>query len=133
MTWGAEQLDRIGRAPELTITTARGDGSLPRPVPVWVVRVDDAVYVRTWYARDTGWYGRATAAGRARIRVDGYEGEVGVRRVGADSTSLRSRIDTAYRDKYGGSGGMTSHAAAASTLRLDCAPETADPSPVRPA
>lgn len=36
--WPAADLDRIGSADELEITTRRPDGSLRPYVPIWVVR-----------------------------------------------------------------------------------------------
>jgi hypothetical protein len=39
--WSPDELDRIGGAEELQIAARRRDGSLRRPVPIWVVRVTD--------------------------------------------------------------------------------------------
>ena len=36
--WTQNQLDRIDGAQELTLASARGDGTLRRPVTMWVVR-----------------------------------------------------------------------------------------------
>ena len=69
--WSAEELERIGTAQELRISTSRADGTLRREVPIWVVRVSGHVYVRTWYRRDNGWFGHAVDSRRARIRVPG--------------------------------------------------------------
>ena len=44
--WTAADLDRIGSATELEITTRRADGSLRPYVPVWVVRVGDELFAR---------------------------------------------------------------------------------------
>jgi MFS family permease len=45
------ELDRIGRAEELHITTTRPDGSLRTWVPIWVVRAGDDLIVRSTAAR----------------------------------------------------------------------------------
>jgi hypothetical protein len=55
--WSPDELERIGTAEELQITTSRADGTLRREVPIWVVRASGQVYVRTWYRRDNGWFG----------------------------------------------------------------------------
>jgi hypothetical protein len=36
--WTAEELDTIGAAEELELAPRRDDGTLRKPVPVWVVR-----------------------------------------------------------------------------------------------
>jgi hypothetical protein len=116
-SWSERELQLIDRARELDIAVRRGDGTLRRWTPIWVVRADDRVYVRTWYRRDTGWFGAVLRSGRARIRVPGLEAEAVVTEVG----ELRERVDAAYRDKYGdaGSASMVGDEAAATTLRLD--------------
>lgn len=98
----------------------RADGTLGRWTPIWAVHVADAVYVRTWYRRDTGWFGRAVSTGCARVRVPGVEVEVRVEDVGVGPSGLRDSVDDAYRDKYGGgsTGNMVGDDAAATTLRL---------------
>jgi hypothetical protein len=122
-SWTPDQLNVIESAHELEITTARPDGALRRWVPIWVVRADTDIYVRTWQLRETGWFGRAVRSGRARVRVPGCEADVEVTQVGTGDDGLRAAVDAAYRDKYGGDGGsvgrMTGEEAAASTLRLD--------------
>lgn len=123
-TWSPCELERITVADELHIAVGRSDGTLRRWTPIWVVCVDGQTYVRTWYRRDTGWYGAALRSHRARIRVPGLEADVGVEDVGVEdvgdeAAGLRGTVDTAYRDKYGsGSSSMVAAAAAATTLRL---------------
>lgn len=43
-SWTSDELARIGDATELTIQTQRPDGTLRRPLPIWVVRDGDRVY-----------------------------------------------------------------------------------------
>jgi hypothetical protein len=124
--WAPEQMDRIDTADELQIAVRRGDGSLRRRLPIWVVRVGDAVYVRTWHRRDTGWFGQVLSTRRARVRVPGVEVDVTVEDVGEGPADLHAVVDAAYRAKYARYGrssldAMVADAAAASTLRL--APE----------
>jgi hypothetical protein len=119
--WTGPDLQRIEASGELEIAVKRPDGTLRRWTPIWVVCADDRVYVRTWYRRDTGWFGNALRSGRARIRVPGLEADVVVEDVGAGPSGLRGSIDDAYRGKYGdaGSTSMVGDQAAATTLRLD--------------
>ena len=121
VTWTPDELQRIGGAHELEITSRRADGALRRWVPVWVVSTGGQVYVRTWYRRETGWFGQVLASHQARIRVPGLEADVAVEDVGAGTPELRAEIDDAYRAKYGRRGGterMVTDEAAAATLRL---------------
>jgi hypothetical protein len=119
--WTPGEAGRIAAARELEIASRRADGALRRWVPIWVVTVDGQVYVRTWYRRDTGWFGHVLAAGRARIRVPDLEREVVVDDTGEGPSGLRAAIDAAYSAKYGPGGGterMVAAEAAATTLRL---------------
>ena len=121
VTWTPDELQRIGGAPELEIASRRADGVLRRWVPIWVVSTGGQVYVRTWYRRETGWFGQVLASHRARIRVPCLEADVAVEDVGAGTPGLRAGIDDAYCAKYGRFGGterMVADEAAAATLRL---------------
>jgi hypothetical protein len=121
IAWNAEELQQIGAARELEIASRRADGTLRSWVPIWVVTFGDQVYVRTWYRRDTGWFGRVLASGQARIRVPALETDVTVEDTGEGTPELRAGIDAAYRTKYGPFGGterMITAEAAAATLRL---------------
>jgi hypothetical protein len=120
-TWTPEELQRIGAAHELEIASRRADGTLRGWVPIWVVSTGGQVYVRTWYRRDTGWFGQVLTARRARIRVPGLESDVAVEDVGESTPDLRAEIDAAYSAKYGRHGGterMVTDEAAAATLRI---------------
>jgi hypothetical protein len=119
--WTQGEADRLGSALELEIASSRADGTLRPWVPIWVVVVGGEAYVRTWYRRDSGWYGRVLAARRARIRVPGLEGDVVADDVGEGPPGLRASIDAAYTAKYGPGGGterMVATEAVATTLRL---------------
>src|ERR1700733_1679541 len=81
-TWSPHELQSIENARELNIAVKIADGTLGRWTPIWVVCADDQVYVRTWYRRDTGWFGHALRSHRARIRVPGLEADVTVEDIG---------------------------------------------------
>ncbi|SDO71156.1 hypothetical protein SAMN04515671_1786 [Nakamurella panacisegetis] len=120
--WRPEELRLIGQADEVHIATTRGDGTFGPAVPVWVVRVRDQLYVRTWYRRDTGWFGRAMRSHRARIARPTGPFDVVLQDV-ADDHSVTTDVSTAYRAKYARYGAatvdaMVTTAAAATTLRL---------------
>jgi hypothetical protein len=118
--WTAEDLRLLDAAGELEIAVRRADGSLRRWLPIWVVCAGEQVYVRTWFRRDTGWFGHALRLRRARVRVPGLEADVAVEDVGDASTRLTADVDEAYRAKYGrdGAGSMVTATAVTTTLRL---------------
>ncbi len=120
-TWASEELQQLGTAHELEIASRRADGTLRGWVPIWVVSTGGQVYVRTWYRRDTGWFGQVLTSRRARVRVPGLEADVAVEDAGESTPGLRAEIDAAYRAKYGPHGGterMVTDEAAAATLRI---------------
>ncbi|MBV9680502.1 MAG: DUF2255 family protein [Solirubrobacterales bacterium] len=96
-TWTGDELDKIGTAEELRITSFRRDGTLRKPVTIWVVRHGDGLYVRSGYGLTAAWY-RATQARRdGRIEAGGIEKDVAF----ADADpALNDQIDAAYRAKY---------------------------------
>jgi hypothetical protein len=119
--WSPDDLRLIDAARELQIAVRRSDGGLRHWVPIWVVRVGGRAYVRTWYQRDTGWFGHAVRSRRARIRVPGLEADVIIEDIGDASTQVTADVDAAYRTKYGGdeASSMVTAMAAATTLQLN--------------
>ena len=96
--WTPDELTRIGDADELEIAARRSDGILRRPVPIWVVRVADELYVRSWRGPNGGWFRASHASGRGHISAGGVERDVELLDAG---DSVNDAIDDAYRAKYG--------------------------------
>lgn len=115
--WSAGDLDNLTTTREIEISVPRSDGTRGRWTPIWVVVVGDQAFVRTWYRRDTGWYGRAVATGRGRICLAGDEVEVTLSPAGDETGGV---VSTAYETKYGKTGAtsMTTPESVASTLRI---------------
>ena len=118
--WTETELALVDSAVELEMAARRPDGDLRRATPIWVVRVDDQVYVRTWYRRDTGWFGAAVLSRRACVQVPGLTAEVAVDPVGDADPELRAAVDAACAGKYGdrGAASLVTAEAASTTLRL---------------
>lgn len=119
-TWTEDQLHAVGTAAEVRIITRRRDGTSRPPVPIWVVRVGDDLYVRSWNGTGGAWFRQASAQGSAHIRAADVDTDVTVSLTG---TADRAELDEAYRTKYGRYGrayvdAMTADAAAQTTLRL---------------
>lgn len=97
--WTNNELARVGAAEELQIAPRRPDGSLRKPVPIWVVRVADNLYVRSYRGPRGAWYRAALDSREGRIRAGGVEKEVQF--VPQTDPALNARIDAAYHNKYG--------------------------------
>ncbi|PWC05150.1 DUF2255 family protein [Agromyces badenianii] len=116
-----EELDRIDQADELQIASRRRDGSLRPYVTIWVVRVDDDLYVRSAYGPDNPWFVRAQASGTGRIRAGGVERDVSFAEPDPD---VHAAIDAAYHakyDRYGAKivGTVVGPQVVATTIRLE--------------
>lgn len=114
-------LDAIDRAEQIEVITLRADGTPRRPVPIWVVRLGDSLYVRSYRGEAGAWYRHARADGAGRIRAVGLEQAVGFE--SATGCAADEAIDAAYTRKYARYGGgyvkpMLAQAARAATLRL---------------
>lgn len=118
--WTPDELDAVGLADEVTVTSRRADGTLRPFVTIWVVRVSDEVYIRSAYGPENGWFRRARESGDGRIRGDGFERDVAFE---TPDSAVDADLDAAYHAKYDRYGpGMVATVvlpkAARSTLRL---------------
>jgi hypothetical protein len=118
-TWTSDELDRIGEAEELDIASVRRDGTLRRPVTIWVVRHGDGLYVRSVYGRTSAWFRGVQARHEGHIRAGGVDKDVQLMETG----DMNDEIDAAYRAKYqryaeGIVGSIVSSQARAATLEL---------------
>ena len=110
MTWTTD---------ELHVAPRRKDGTLRRAVPIWVVRVGDELYVRSWRGDGGRWYRAARATGEGRVSAGGISKNVLLLAAGDE---IDDAVDAAFRDKYGRYTGyvepMVAPQARATTLRL---------------
>ena len=95
--WTDEELGQIGEAQELQLASERPDGTLRPYVTMWVVRVDDDLYVRSAHGANNPWFVRAKASGVGRIRSGGVERDVTFAEPAPD---VHPDIDATYRGKY---------------------------------
>ena len=97
-TWTNEELDKIGIAEELRIATLRRDGTRRKPVIIWVVRVDDDLYVRCVNGREGAWFRGVLTRHEGRIRAGRVEKNV--KFVEETNPDINTKIDEAYLTKY---------------------------------
>jgi hypothetical protein len=95
-TWTTDELDVIGAAEELDLASMRNDGTLRRPVTMWVVRDGDDLYVRSVNGRGSSWFRGAQSRHEAHISAGGVEKNVGL----VETDDAGDEVDTAYQAKY---------------------------------
>lgn len=118
--WTAHELDRIGRASELRVSSRRPDGSLRPSVTIWVARTGDDIFIRSAHGPDNPWFRRAQRGGLGRIAAGGVERDV---RFETPDQDLHVAIDRALHAKYdrygpGPVGAITGPATYPATLRV---------------
>jgi hypothetical protein len=96
--WTTDELEAIGGADELRIAALRTDGTLRKLVTIWVVRVGDDVYVRSYKGTGSPWYRGIQATHAGHVESGGVAKDVTF----ADEADpgVRDAIDAAYRGKY---------------------------------
>ena len=95
--WTSDELNKIGTAEELQIAPLRADGTLRKPVIIWVVRLGDDLYVRSVNGRASAWFRGVQTRHEGHIRAGGVEKDVTF--VEADP-GINDLIDAVYRAKY---------------------------------
>jgi hypothetical protein len=118
--WTSDELDRIGGADELRIQSLRQDGTLRKPVTIWVVRVGGDLYVRSAYGESPAWLRGTRVRHEGRINAGGIEKDV---TFAAADPEAADGIDAAYWGKYRRHGAqyvdsVVSSEARAATIRL---------------
>jgi hypothetical protein len=96
--WTNDELNKIGTAEELEIAPLRQDGTLRKPVTIWVVRVGDDLYVRSANGRASAWFRGVLARHEGRIQAGGVEKDVTF--VEETDPAVNNQIDAAYLAKY---------------------------------
>jgi hypothetical protein len=96
--WTTEELSKIETAEELNIASMQRDGTLRKPVTIWVVRHGDQIYVRSVGGPNGGWFRGTQTRHRGHIREGGVDKDVSF--VSVDAADVGEEIDAAYRAKY---------------------------------
>jgi hypothetical protein len=95
--WTSDELNKIGNAEELQIASLRADGTLRKPVIIWVVRLGDDLYVRSVKGHTSAWFRGTQVRDEGHIRAGGVDKDVTFEEA---DPMLNDQIDTAYRTKY---------------------------------
>ncbi len=97
-TWTSDELGKIGAAEELKIASLRQDGTLRKPVTIWVVRVGDNLYVRSVNGRNSAWFRGVQIRHEGHIRAGGVDKDVAF--IEDADPGINEQIDAAYETKY---------------------------------
>jgi hypothetical protein len=95
--WTRDELERIAAAEELRLASARSNGTLRKPVTIWVVRHSDDLYVRSVYGRTSNWFRGTQDRHEGHISAGGVDKDVQFVEAGDD---VNDKVDAAYRTKY---------------------------------
>jgi hypothetical protein len=98
ITWTKDELSKIYAAEELRISSLRRDGTLRKPVTIWVVRLGDDLYVRPVNGRSGTWFRGTQVRHEGHIQAGGVDKDVSFMEE-ADH-EINTQIDGAYRAKY---------------------------------
>jgi hypothetical protein len=96
--WTNDELNKIEKTDELQIASLRDDGTLRSLVTIWVVRVEDDLYVRAVKGRSGPWYRGTQTRHEGHIQSGGVDKDVLF--VEETDSAVNERIDAAYRKKY---------------------------------
>lgn len=96
--WTSDELKKIGNAEELQVVSLRRDGTLRKPVIIWVVRVGDDLYVRAYKGRTSPWFRGVQSRQEGQIRAGGVVKDVDF--VEETNADINEKIDSAYLAKY---------------------------------
>lgn len=99
--WTGDELETIAATDELEIRSLLPDGTLGTSRTIWVVRIDDDLYVRSVDGRGSGWFSGTQHRREGNIQCGGVEKDVGFVDAEGDG-ELADRIDKAYHAKYDG-------------------------------
>jgi hypothetical protein len=118
--WTSDELTTIGAAEELKISSLRRDGTLRKPVTIWVVRDGDDLYVRSVRGSEGAWFHGVQERHEGHIQAGGIDRDV--RFEDADH-AIDDELDGIYRAKYqqypaNVVGSIVTPAARSTTLKL---------------
>ncbi|KAB8140067.1 DUF2255 family protein [Chloroflexia bacterium SDU3-3] len=119
--WTLDDLQQIGAAVEIEIAGERGDGTLRKPVIIWVVRAKDGLYVRSYKGEGAAWFRGAKVRHQGKIWAGGQQHAATF--VEVSDPQINDLVDEAYRGKYRRYGpqyidAMTTPAVRATTLQI---------------
>ena len=105
-TWTNDELHNISAAEELELASLGRDGTLSNAVTIWVVRVGDDLYVRSWKGDGGAWFRATQGRHEGHIKAAGVGKDVSF--VPEADAAINDQTDGEYRQKYRSTGHATS-------------------------
>jgi hypothetical protein len=96
-TWTNDDLNKIGTTEELQLASLRNDGTLRKPVTIWVVRLGNDLYVRAVNGREGAWFRGTQVRHEGHVQAGGVSRDVSFQEA---DPGINDQIDNAYRTKY---------------------------------
>ena len=96
-SWTSDELAVLAAEDEVLIASARADGSLRKPVIVWMVVLGDRVFVRSVNGRTAAWFRGTEERHEGRVRSGSVDRAIEF--VDAE-TPFAGELDALYRTKY---------------------------------
>jgi hypothetical protein len=96
-SWTSGELAKIAASEELEVAPLRLDGTLRKPVTIWVVRYGDDLYVRSVNGSNGAWFRGTQERHQGHIHAGGVDRDVSF--VDMDH-EIDNELDAAYRAKY---------------------------------
>ena len=97
-SWTSDELNKVGTAEELQVASLRQDGTLRNLITIWVVRVGDDLYVRSYKGRTSLWFRGVQTRHEGQIQAGGVVKDVAF--VEESDPGINDQISVAYRAKY---------------------------------
>ena len=96
--WTNDELNKIGTAEELIISSLRADDTLRKSVIIWVIRLGDDLYVRSVNGRTSPWFCGTQVRHKGHIQAGGVDKDVAF--LEETDPGINKLIDATYRTKY---------------------------------
>ena len=118
--WTAQELAALDAAFSIVLAARTDDGPLRDSVEIGLVVTPDGAFVRAYRGPVSGWFQATQARGQGTIRFGGRTVPVRFDHAAPeDEPAIHDTIDRAYVRKYGGgSGGIATNRARATTVRI---------------
>jgi hypothetical protein len=97
--WTDSELAALERTEEISLSTRRTDGTLHRPVTIWIGASDGQVYVRSGNGVGGSWYRQAIATGQGQLKAANLSVDVHFEPV-TDAATIAA-VSRSYHAKYG--------------------------------